>query len=93
MGELEGQIKELIRNHLDEAATLVLVKHPAPIGKLIELPMAKLEALAEGLRLIAGNGHEGDGINADLEALFDRLMALQDEVLLVARKIDEASSD
>lgn len=93
MPKLEEQIKELIRKHLDEAAALVLVKHPAPLEKVIEIPMAKLEAIGEGLRLIARNGHEQDGINNDLGVLFDTLKTLQDQILLVARKIDEASSD
>ena len=91
MGELEGQIKDLIQMRLDAAASLVLVKHPAPLEKVIELPLAKLEALGEGLRLIAHNG--GDGVHDDLGVLFDKLTALQEQVLLVARKIDEASSD
>ncbi len=55
--------------------------------------MAKVEALGEGLHLIADNGHEGDGFNSDLGALFDTLKVLQEQVLLVAHKIDEASSD
>ena len=91
MPKLEEQIKDLIQNRLDAAASLVLVKHPAPLEKVIELPMGKLEALGEGLRLIAHLG--GDGIHDDLGVLFDKLMALQEQILLVARKIDEASSD
>jgi hypothetical protein len=93
MPKLEEQIKELIRKRLDAAATPALVKHPAPLETVIQIPMAKLESLAEGLRLIARNGHEGDGLDNDLRALFDKLNALQDQVFLIARKIDEASSD
>jgi len=91
MLKLEEEVKDLIQNRLDAAATIILTKHPAPLEEVIALPMAKLEALGEGLRLIAHNG--GDGIHEDLGVLFDKLMALHEQVLLVARKIDEASSD
>jgi hypothetical protein len=90
--KLEEQIKELLRTHLDAAATVVLMKRSTPLDRVIEIPMVKLEAIREGLRLIAKDGHEGDEINNDLGVLFDKLKELQEQVLPVARKIDEASS-
>ena len=38
-------------------------------------------------------GNEGDEVNNDLGVLFDKLKELQEQVLLVTRRIDEASSD